>query len=592
MSTFQEIKSANDAAIRNKVTLGSITPADVADGIEKSLLYADQQDSVSATTLAALLNALAPKPPTAIVVNDSADTLGWTDTGNKTWQDAEYTTNGGTSWQPATANPQPLGNVALAANSTAVRYKSHAPFPPSTALFAGTAFTVYSAPVSQLAYDFTTAGSSADFAWNVYNEAYSGFRLRSAADRSPVILTDAATVNVALTNTAGSYSYLPVYYDGQLLTGLPASGTVTLPGAVAGTLKPLYFLEGLHQRNNDEGDQLTTSLTSLVFPAGSSNTQQAKVVSSKRVLIIGDSNTVGLGLIDELNKVYPSSHCWPNQLRGLKTDYDITLDAWGFRSAGKSLSTDELRQAQRQRAATYFAGATEKILVVAIPTNDRLLGYATASDAAAFIGATIDLIYQDNPTLKVFIQSEVRDTPYTAPLLGLAGSRPYVTPVNGQLLVPEQGPYQGDGVHTTLLATNRIAKKYAQYVSGVDKQPVAAGTILQNDDVRLHLVGTFDIGGNGADIILDNTAAVGSYAEVVSTGAWRGVTARVLRTPTAGSVDVSVDGAAPVSVPIEAGGYAYVDVPIFDGGSTQTHTSLRVTNTGAGGFNLDYLTFF
>lgn len=72
-----------------------------------------------------VLELATPLAPTTPVTDDTANTYGWSDTGGKTFADAEYTVNGGTSWTDATANPQTgIGNVNKPTGQVGVRYKA------------------------------------------------------------------------------------------------------------------------------------------------------------------------------------------------------------------------------------------------------------------------------------------------------------------------------------------------------------------------------------------------------------------------------------------------------------------------------------
>lgn len=84
---------------------------------------------------------VAPSAPTTPVTDDALDTFGWTDAGGKTFADAEYTVNGGTSYADATANPQTGITGAYAAGQVGVRYKAAGGNPVSSTLFNDVDFT-------------------------------------------------------------------------------------------------------------------------------------------------------------------------------------------------------------------------------------------------------------------------------------------------------------------------------------------------------------------------------------------------------------------------------------------------------------------
>ncbi len=66
-----------------------------------------------------------PAAPTSPLVDDIADTFGWTDVpgypGSSLY---EYSTDGGANWQPCTDNPQPVGNHDYAAGTVMVRVQA------------------------------------------------------------------------------------------------------------------------------------------------------------------------------------------------------------------------------------------------------------------------------------------------------------------------------------------------------------------------------------------------------------------------------------------------------------------------------------
>ena len=108
----------------------------------------DGMVTVNAQELAALLapylNGLpTPAAPINPVTNDGQDTFGWTDQGGKTYADAQYSANNGMSYQNCTANPQPVGNIAIAPGGLLLRYKANAGVNNASQTLANTvAFTV------------------------------------------------------------------------------------------------------------------------------------------------------------------------------------------------------------------------------------------------------------------------------------------------------------------------------------------------------------------------------------------------------------------------------------------------------------------
>lgn len=142
-----------DLTINGQPVIGLNSGADEYTGVFVSALGATLVMGVDDSIIAILAT---PAPPTTPVNDDTANTFGWTDAGGLTFADAEYTINGGSSWAPATANPQTgIGNATRAVGQVGVRYAavpgvSNA----SNALFNSVAFTlVPAAPTSGVVDD-------------------------------------------------------------------------------------------------------------------------------------------------------------------------------------------------------------------------------------------------------------------------------------------------------------------------------------------------------------------------------------------------------------------------------------------------------
>jgi len=142
-------------------------------------------------------NLITPAAPTSFVVDDTANTAGWTDAGGKTFADAEYTVDGGSSYAQATANPQTgIGNVNKAAGQVGIRYKAVASVSNASAtLYNATAYLITpAAPTSGIVddvddeFDWTySAGFSTPGA---YEYRIGGVGSFSAVAAKPLVVGD------------------------------------------------------------------------------------------------------------------------------------------------------------------------------------------------------------------------------------------------------------------------------------------------------------------------------------------------------------------------------------------------------------------
>ena len=86
--------------------------------------YTDSMES--AASLSQNVNMVTPAAPTNPVVNDTANTFGWTNApGYSSISYYEYSVNNGSTWNDCTANPQSVGNHNFAAGTVQVRVKAN-----------------------------------------------------------------------------------------------------------------------------------------------------------------------------------------------------------------------------------------------------------------------------------------------------------------------------------------------------------------------------------------------------------------------------------------------------------------------------------
>jgi hypothetical protein len=263
-------------------------------------------------------------------------------------------------------------------------------------------------------FDFTT--SSTGFGLSVYDEQKNGYRRRSPfADVD--IYTNASTVDYALVSTNGSP--LSIYVNGAFATAPTASGTLTIPGSGFRTVR---FVDAPQSKPGDVGEVQGGWFTKLTFPAGTTNSIAAQAATSKRLLIIGDS------ILSEGYASDVPGRDGASFLLRAKRGYDVLVDGWGNRSLFYSLGTPELRAAQVQRAQA--AGVTE--LILALGTNDEVLGYATAQQAADIAVQLLDGLHSALPNVKLYLFTRTlwlqsTSTAYADAMKTLAAGRSWLT---------------------------------------------------------------------------------------------------------------------------------------------------------------------
>ncbi|MNO13820.1 Alkaline phosphatase precursor [compost metagenome] len=119
--------------------------ADSSQAYDFEVKAVDKRDNSAASTVST--GDGRPAAPTAAVVNDGFNTFGWTNVSGYTDPaDYEYSTDGGKTWLPVTANPQPLEDADYPAGMVMVRVKEDeaAGIPAGAPLVSNQAFTVNS----------------------------------------------------------------------------------------------------------------------------------------------------------------------------------------------------------------------------------------------------------------------------------------------------------------------------------------------------------------------------------------------------------------------------------------------------------------
>lgn len=89
--------------------------------------YTDSKESNPSQPQIVTVSVQVPAAPTSPVVDDTANTFGWTLVPDYTdIAQYEYSTDNGTTWHPCTANPQSVGNNSYEAGAVQIRVKADA----------------------------------------------------------------------------------------------------------------------------------------------------------------------------------------------------------------------------------------------------------------------------------------------------------------------------------------------------------------------------------------------------------------------------------------------------------------------------------
>ena len=183
------------------------------------------------SSLQSQINALngkaTPSSPTASVVDDIANTFGWTNSsfGGLTIADYEITQDFGGSYAVATANPTAIGDVARSTGQVGVRVSANASRNVSTTLYSTAAFTLSVTPLNTptLASSGVTA-TGATLTWNSVTSATTYILQRDVVSgfTAPITVYSGSGLSYAQTGLNPSTTY---YYRLQVTGGAGTSAS-------------------------------------------------------------------------------------------------------------------------------------------------------------------------------------------------------------------------------------------------------------------------------------------------------------------------------------------------------------------------------
>lgn len=309
--------------------------------------------------------------PTAGVVDDAADTFGWTyNVDQKTAADYEYSVDGGTTWAVCTANPQTGITGAYAAGKVQVRAKKTLSQPASAALVSGAAFTMAAASITVIPDPVTDITEGAEAAR----------KLKVTVNNDTLVQAQVILANVSLTNLPTGVTVSGVaYVDATHLT-------ITLAGNATEDYdsdKNVTVTVGTAALNRGGGLNTTVSFKAVVEPA----------LAPPTALIINDTNNSLDWTYNAAQKSYSDYEyslnsggnwitCSAKPQTGIEGAYAVGVVHLRTKASGKSPhSTSIISGAGQVFTATEASGLTVSVAAKNTPENDKVnLTITTATD--------------------------------------------------------------------------------------------------------------------------------------------------------------------------------------------------------------------
>jgi lysophospholipase L1-like esterase len=281
------------------------------------------------------------------------------------------------------------------------------------------------------------------------------------------INTDAESIAVDTWETEHSgfnWHELGAYEDGVYHTSVlhgvqTASDTKQILGleGFSSGAKTITVMAGIQKDASRVGLWLGKTIR---VPSGSTFAIDAST-NENRVVIIGDS-------IVTQDAIPMTEHGWGPQVREGHTTGAITIDAYGTRR----FSTEYVDlPGYADDTAERLIGANSNVVVFALGTNDYSSGQAHGTwqtNLATWVDAVRVLI----PAVEFILLTPVsRVSPavetangagstlqnYRDSMVTVAGSRAWVTTLDGPTICPLAGDYASDGVHLTNQGQDKIA---------------------------------------------------------------------------------------------------------------------------------------
>lgn len=204
-----------------RITLSGNSTVDYDDHVTATVQVAAAAFTNGGVTKSASLIFTAVKEnalvaPTTGVVDDAANTFGWTYSATQTSvSDYEYSVNGGLNWTVCTAKPQTGISGAYASGKVQVRAKATLRQPASASLESAAPFTLPTASI--------TVTSDGD----IIEGSENGKKLYVAVNNDTLILSQTILANVSLTGLPTGVSISGVAYDDATHLTITLTGNAT-----------------------------------------------------------------------------------------------------------------------------------------------------------------------------------------------------------------------------------------------------------------------------------------------------------------------------------------------------------------------------
>ena len=349
-----------------------------------------------------------------------------------------------------------------------------------------------------------------DFTYNVRNSTDSP--PFSALSSLYVNLSGAAYVDVEYTNTRAvpaatangqpdpygvSVNSLGVF-DSVFLASAVGTGLVsrvTFANAAAGVRQ---FIQGVQERNaGDTGTFGETHITKLTFPAGSTAFFQKPTANTDRLLVLGDSKSVGVYSSN------PGRTAWMPVLRGKRPAIDIYSDGWGYRRASVALVDAPTRAVLIANAVRL--GITR--YVVALATNDRGAGLDPAT-VMALVSAMADELRAQIPAIIFYVELEYNNGVAANTAWRTAAQNSKGARTDWYRFIDPSNPTTADGTHPNDAGQTAVASSYDAQLDLIPSAPTLATPVLLHAYDAGNTVATWYDGGAGAQNATQATAAL------------------------------------------------------------------------------------
>lgn len=238
-----------------------------------------------------------------------------------------------------------------------------------------------------------------------------------------------------------NYATIGVMVNGKYFTELHAntSNLQTLSLDLPVGNKTVELVNGT-QTQFPENVIVGTFIRTVRFDSAGATSQLLKPSQpKKRIIIYGDSISVGIGVNDPLNQA------WPILIREhFQPEFSITEEGW----SGRTFWSDAYSPNLLNQFVERLVAAQPNVIWIAIGTNDYGLNKWSAADFGQAYGKFLDQLHAKLPATKIYAQSPLVRldegannfgntlSDYRQVIANNCNSRSWVTFIDGQKIVP------------------------------------------------------------------------------------------------------------------------------------------------------------